>query len=95
MTPHEMALDLAKRAKAKRLEKGWTQRELAERTGIALPTLKLFEATGQISLERLLKIASALGSLPSFGAVLTPAPATTLEELKSRVKSQRKYGRRR
>lgn len=44
-----------------RLAKGWTQEELAERSGVALSSLKLFEAKGQGSLQRLVRVAVALG----------------------------------
>lgn len=43
------------------MAKGWTQDELAERAGVALSTLKLLEAKGQGSFQRLVKVAVALG----------------------------------
>ncbi|MFT4177492.1 MAG: helix-turn-helix transcriptional regulator [Luteolibacter sp.] len=49
------------RLKALRLAKGWTQEELAERSGVAVSTLKLLEAKGQGSFQRLIRVAVALG----------------------------------
>ncbi len=46
--------------KKARLAKGWTQQELAERSGVALSTLKLLEAKGQGSLHRLVRVAVIL-----------------------------------
>lgn len=43
-----------------RLARGWTQAELAERSGVSLSTLKLLEREGKGSLQRLAKIAVIL-----------------------------------
>lgn len=42
-------------------EKGYTQKELAEKIGIALPTMKYYYTATSLSTETLEKIASALG----------------------------------
>jgi transcriptional regulator with XRE-family HTH domain len=42
------------------MARGWTQAELAERSGISLSTLKLLEREGKGSLQRLAKIAVIL-----------------------------------
>jgi len=56
-----MARQIGHRLRAFRLAKGWTQEELAERSGLAVSTLKLIEAKGQGSFQRLIRIAIALG----------------------------------
>jgi HTH-type transcriptional regulator / antitoxin HipB len=95
-TPAEIALELADRVRDRRLARAWTQAELAERAGLALPTLKLFERTGKISLDRLLRIASALGALEDFRAPFAPPPARSLEEIEAQTSGhERRYGRRR
>ena len=87
---------LVDRVRERRLGRGWTQAELAERAGLALPTLKLFERTGRISLDRLLRIASALGALEDFRTLFTPPPARSLDEIEARTSApERRYGRRR
>lgn len=43
------------------MAKGWTQEELAQRSGVAVSTLKLLEAKGQGSIQRLVRVAVALG----------------------------------
>lgn len=57
----ELAQELAQRIKARRLDHGWSQVELAERAGIKLATYVFFERTGQISVLRLIKVFSVLG----------------------------------
>lgn len=94
-TSREMALTLAGRVKALRLERGWTQEEMAQRSGIALSTYRVFERSGRISLERLLKLAVVLDARAGFDRLFAPAPARSLDELERRTKrSSRKRGRR-
>ncbi|MEI6675692.1 MAG: helix-turn-helix transcriptional regulator [Verrucomicrobiota bacterium] len=59
--PVTLAREIGQRLRGHRLAKGWTQEELAERSGVALSTLKLFEAKGQGSFQRMLRMAVALG----------------------------------
>jgi transcriptional regulator with XRE-family HTH domain len=90
-----MARTLARRAKALRLERGWTQNEGAGRAGVALATYRLFERTGRISLERLLKLAVILDALGGFEQLFTRGPARSLAELEQRTEgASRKRGRR-
>ena len=59
-------LDLARRCKVLRKQKGISQSELAERTKISLSSIKRFEKSGITSLEHLLKIAAVMGRLEDF-----------------------------
>jgi transcriptional regulator with XRE-family HTH domain len=79
--PREMARDLAQRVKALRLDREWTQEELAARAGIALATYQQFERTGRISLERLLKLAVVLDARQGFEGLFPRAPIDSIEEL--------------
>ena len=65
-TPDEVLLEIANRAKQKRLSLNLTQSGLADRSGVSLPSLKRFEKTGLISLKSLLDIALVLGCLSDF-----------------------------
>ena len=93
-TPYETSLDIAKRAKARRLGLNLSQKTLSERSGVSYGTLKKFELTGKISLESLLKIALVLDELSNFDNLFkknindTPIPLD--EILKSNT---RKRGR--
>lgn len=57
---------LATHARDRRLQMGLTQEGLAERSGVALPTLRKFERTGLISLESYLKLQMVLGALEAL-----------------------------
>jgi transcriptional regulator with XRE-family HTH domain len=92
--PSQICRDLAQRLKSRRLQLTWSQAELASRAGIAPSTLKRFETTGQISLERLVMLAGTLGVLEGFEALFKLPRAATLDELEARV-VRRKRGRRR
>lgn len=76
-----------------RIGLGWTQAELARRAGIALATLRRFEREGQISLERLVKIASVLHALDAFEGLFQPPRASSLAEIEAR-QTKRQRGRR-
>jgi len=70
--PSEIALLLAQKTRVLRKDKGYSQKELAERCGVSLGSIKRFEQSGQISLESLLKIAHLLGKLNDFESILNP-----------------------
>lgn len=84
-TPKDTALRLTSRVRERRRARRWSQADLAERSGVAFATLKLFERTGKISLERLLRIASALDSLADFEDLFAPPPARSLDEIETRA----------
>jgi transcriptional regulator with XRE-family HTH domain len=72
---------VAGRLRALRLRQGWTRRTLAERSGVSLGSLERFERSGKVSLERLLKLAHAVGRLHEFEGVFGAPAATSLDEL--------------
>lgn len=92
-TPTELALLVAGRVRDERLARGWTQRQIAERVGMPVITYRLFERTGQISLVRLLAVASALGRTAEWDGIFRPGPAASLDEL-DRRRPMRRRGRR-
>ena len=57
----EVAADLARRLKSRRLARNLTQPGLAARSGVPLGTLKKFERTGSISLVSFVRLVVALG----------------------------------
>jgi len=70
--PSDVLEEIAQRHKALRKQAGFTQSQLALRSGVSLGSLKRFETTGQISLESLLKLAEILNRLPDFDLLLHP-----------------------
>jgi transcriptional regulator with XRE-family HTH domain len=70
--PRDTRFELAENHKKLRKQKGLSQSELAERSGVSLGSLKRFETKGQVSLESLLKLVFVLGRLADFETVLKP-----------------------
>ena len=91
MTPHEMMMHIAEKAKSKRLSLNLSQTTLATKSGVSYGTLKKFERTGQISLESLLKIALILDCLEKFQDLFLSLPMqiTTIDELMKDQKRMR------
>jgi transcriptional regulator with XRE-family HTH domain len=86
---------LAGRVRALRLERTWTQQEMADRAGLTLATYRRFERTGRIALERLLRIAVVLDARAGFDQLFAIPPAQSLAELAKRTHNvDRKRGRR-
>lgn len=73
-TPQEVLRDIAQKAREKRLTLNLSQEGLCLRSGVSLGSLKRFEATGQISLESLLKVGHALNCLSDFEALFRIQP---------------------
>ncbi len=81
--PVALAQAVGHRLRDLRLGKGWTQDELAERSGIALSTLKLLEAKGQGSFQRLIRVAVALEVDGEFRNLFGSRPAgLSIDDLK-------------
>ncbi|HEX6370921.1 MAG TPA: helix-turn-helix transcriptional regulator [Longimicrobium sp.] len=94
-TPGELARLLAERVRRMRLQRGWTQQEMADRAGLTLATYRRFERTGRIALERLLKIAVILDATAAFDLLFAAPPAQSLAELAERARPPaRQRGRR-
>jgi XRE family aerobic/anaerobic benzoate catabolism transcriptional regulator len=80
--PDDLLVALGRRARALRLARGWTLREVAERSGLSPRFLVQVEAgMGNISVRRLADVARALETTPA--ALLTPddAPRPTIVAL--------------
>jgi len=68
-TPIEIMQELKAKFRERRKSLGYTQNELATRSGVSLGSLKRFERSGQIALESLLKLALVLECLEDFSDV--------------------------
>ena len=67
--PQDVMRECTKRARELRISQNITQRELAERVGVAEGTIKRFEREGEIQFRTLLGIALVLGRLSDFADV--------------------------
>ena len=74
--PDDLLGALGRRARAQRLARGWTLREVAERSGVSPRFLVQLEAgRGNISVRRLADVAQALDTTPAALLTDTDAPA--------------------
>ena len=70
--PADWMLEMEKRHKMLRKQAGFTQSELARRSGVSLGSLKRFETSGQISIQSLFLLIDVLGRLDDFDTILKP-----------------------
>ncbi len=78
-SPAEVAQNVATRVREHRLQRGWSQAELAQPAGVKQPTYVLFERTGRVSLLRFIAILDVLGlsaELENVGRMAVPAGAS-------------------
>lgn len=88
----DVSAELGRRVQQRRVERGWSRIELAERAQLSPETLKAFERTGQISLRRLVRVSVALGCADDWDRLFRSAPPTTLAEVEARGR-RRQRGR--
>jgi transcriptional regulator with XRE-family HTH domain len=88
---------LSENSRLQRLNLQLTQRGLADRSGVPLPTLRKFEQKGLISLEGFLKLQMVLGGLENVIKSIQPnttAFSSIDEVLKANKKPTRQRGNR-
>ena len=66
MVPQDVMHECAKRVRELRIRQNITQKELAERVGVAEGTIKRFEKTGEAQFRTVLTIALVLRKLEDF-----------------------------
>lgn len=79
-TAKEISQEIAKRLTAMRLQRAWTREDLSKRSGINIYTLKHFERTGQISLERLIALCEQLDILEEFERAFKPRTRVSIDD---------------
>lgn len=94
MPPAEMGKELAKRVTAIRLQKTWTREKLADMARINIHSLKRFERSGQISLERLIAIAEALDMQQEIERLFKPRHRIDIDNWQLSPHTVRKRGKR-
>ena len=77
----EISSEIAQRMKARRKEAGFTQAQLAARSGVSLGSLKRFEQTAEISLSSLVSICLALGCESDLDALFSQRTYRSIEEV--------------
>jgi transcriptional regulator with XRE-family HTH domain len=84
---------IAQRVKQRRLEKGWTQKMLAAKAGLSLPSYRRFESSGEISVRSLVMLAFALDMTDEFETLFSSKTYQSIDDIvKSEQTKQRKRG---
>lgn len=79
--PEDVLMELAHKVTQLRKSAGMSRQNLAERSGVSYGSIRRFEATGQISLESLLKIAHVLERLSDFDLLLNEKDEQNVDHL--------------
>ena len=92
-TPNLLMSGIAQRVKQRRLEKGWTQKMLAAKAGLSLPSYRRFESSGEISVRSLVMLAFALDMTDEFETLFSSKSYQSIDDiLKAGQTKQRKRG---
>ena len=90
----ELMQELAKRLKARRLERGLSRQALAAVSGVPAPTIARFEQQHAISMRQYIDLAIALGYADQLQVLMQEPIYKTMEELETiRNNQNRKRGR--
>lgn len=93
ITPSVVAVQIAARVKARRLELDLTQEGMSARAGLKFATYRRFEQTGEISLKGLLQIGFALNALSDFDALFAQKQYQSLDDVLNEQRVTRKRGK--
>ena len=91
--PSDVAMQIAVRVKARRLELNLTQAGLASRAGVKFATYRRFEQTGEISLRGLLQVGFALNCLDEFNVLFAQKQYQFLDDVLNEQSINRKRGK--
>lgn len=80
-TPDSLLTGIAERIKQRRLEKGWTQKMLATKAGVSLPSYRRFESSGEISLRSLVMLAFALDMTDDFETLFSSKRYQSIDDI--------------
>jgi transcriptional regulator with XRE-family HTH domain len=80
-SPAEIAMHIAQRARARRLQANLTQAGLATRAGMSTASVKRFERTGLIAFDALIRIAFALHAENELAFLFAPKAFQTIDDV--------------
>ena len=81
--PELLMMRLAGNCKARRLEKGYSRKHLADITGVPAPTIEKFENTGKISLESFCSLIIEFDYFDEMAAIAGRTKYTSAQELEA------------
>ncbi len=74
-------MEIARRVRAVRVSRRFTQTELSQRAGVSLGSYRRFEQSGRIEFVSLIRIAQTLGIEDDFEALFSQLPLQSLDEV--------------
>lgn len=86
----EVCAELGQRLKRQRLAQSLTQKDLAERAGVALGTVKNLEGKGTASLESFIRIVMALGLVDELAQLFSLKAAQSIAQMERAQLAERK-----
>ncbi|HEX8605358.1 MAG TPA: helix-turn-helix transcriptional regulator [Pseudoduganella sp.] len=89
-TCQEISVELGQRLKRQRLMQVLTQKDLAERAGVAVGTVKNLESKGVSSLESLIRIVTALGLLDELASLFELQATLSIAQMERAQLAERK-----
>ncbi len=89
-SPERQLLSLAAKAQRARLNKNWSRKTLAAKTGLSESTIQRFERSGVISTQGLLQLLVSLGCIAQWDMLFTQPPPQRAEDI---VMKHRERGR--
>ncbi len=85
----EVLRQLGERARVLRIFRRMRQKELANRAGIGLMTVRRFEQTGRASVENVLRMATVLRAEGAFQSLFKPPKYRSLDEAISQPEARK------
>ena len=76
--PRVIRQEMAERFRKVRLSRNMSQKEVAERSGVSLASVRKFETTGDISLKGLVNLAIVVNKAGDFASIFEEPPAVDL-----------------
>lgn len=89
-TPDSIIQEIAARVRKRRLELNLTQKSFASRAGIALPTYRRFERSGEISLRGLVLISLALDKSDDFDLLFASPSYKSIDDIAQMDKNKKR-----
>lgn len=80
-SPADINMEIARRMQKKRKANKLTQKQLAQKSGVSLGSVKRFERLGEISLSSLVKIAFVLDCEDDFDALFARKEYRSIQEV--------------
>ena len=95
MSDNAVQVELAGRLQRERLNQNLSQRELAERAGISLRTLKYLEGGRGVSMPTMIRVLRALDRLDRLSAFLAEAGPSPIQLARMKGRERRRASARR